>query len=187
MSEGARSTVSGKSLVGFALVLVLSGLLLTVIGCESLTSATVAPTTTIPVTTTTLAAEEPISAADVYGSWDGTYTVLEAWDQNGVVDDPSVPVNAPLAMHLELYPLSAATGDYGIVEVPGFGSSRVTALSVESQEVHLSIVSEAQGREDLRSVFTLTLQGDTLTGRDSGDPAVPPGWVSTSGTISLTR
>jgi hypothetical protein len=188
MSRATNNSARGRYSAGFALVLVLSGLLLTIGACDSLTAGTSASTATIAVAATeTTAAEELITEASVYGSWNGTYTVLQAWDQNGFVEDPPVPVGTPLSMRLELYPLSAATGDCGTVAVPGFGSSRVTAISVNGQEVQLSIVSEEQGRADLRSVFTLTLEGDTLTGEDSGDPAVPSGWVSTSGTIDLTR
>jgi hypothetical protein len=67
MSKGTRSLVPGKSLMGFTLVLVLSGLLLTVSACENLTTGT-SPTigtvaeiatTTIPASTTTTAAQRP--------------------------------------------------------------------------------------------------------------------------------
>jgi hypothetical protein len=136
MSEQTRSIARGKSLMGFALVLVLSAFLFTVTACEDLTSDTVAPTTTIPDSTTqTSAAEESTSAASVFGTWDGTYTALEAWDENGVVEDPPISLHQPMELHLELHPWSEGTGDYGTLSATGFASGRVTALSFDGQNV----------------------------------------------------
>jgi len=51
----------------------------------------------------------------------------------------------------------------------------------------LSIVNEEEGLEDSRSLMTLRLQDDTLTGADEPDPDVPEGWNVTSGSVYLTR
>jgi hypothetical protein len=186
MSRGMRQTTFGKKLLGLMLVVVLVGLALLATVCEELSTG--APSTAsaeIPITVTTVT--QPASTESVYGTWEGTYTVLAVWDRNGAVNNPPVPPGASLAMQLVLHPLSGASGDYGTVDIPGFGSSRVTDILQERASVQLSVVSEASGRADTHSIFTLSLEGDILTGVDSGDPAVPSGWVTTSGTIVLTR
>jgi hypothetical protein len=186
VSKGTRRTALGKSVVGLVLALILPALLLTVAACENLESGTsssvVETTTTVPVGTTQAASE-----ASVFGTWEGTYTALEAWDENGIVEDPPISLHVPMELRLELHPWSEASGDYGTLSATGFASGRVTALSFDGQNLQLSIVSKIQGLEDYHTVITATLEGDTLTGEDSGDPEVPSGWLSTSGTVFLTR
>lgn len=186
MSGEMRGTAFGKRLLGLILIVVLVGLGLVAVACEEL--STVAPgTASAEISMTATTVSQPASAESIYGTWEGTYTVLAAWDSDGAVNNPPVPLGTPLAMILVLHPLSGASGDYGTVDIPGFGSSRVTAVLQDGASVQLSVVSEETGRADTHSVFTLTFAGDSLAGEDSGDPAVPSGWVTTSGTIVLTR
>jgi len=160
------------------------GLLLSITGCESLTTDTSASTDTSTQATVAAGAG---SAEPFFGSWQGTYTTLEVRDQNGVVANPSVPLNTPLEMNLELHAWSEASGDCGTLTVAGYPNGRVLELSAEGQVVRLSVVNEAEGLEDSRSLMTLTLQGDTLTGADEPDPDVPEGWHVTTGSVYLTR
>ena len=179
-----RSIASSRSGLGLTLVLLLLGLLLSITGCESLASDTSASTET---STQTTVAEAADSAEPFFGSWQGTYTTFEVRDQNGVVADPPVPLNTPLAMHLELHAWSETSGDCGTLTVAGYPNGRVLELSVEGQVARLSIVNEEEGLENSRSLMTLTLQGDTLTGADEPDPDVPEGWYVTTGSVYLAR
>lgn len=167
-----------------ALVLLLGGVLATSAACESLVSNTSTTTTTIAATSTSA---EAASLESLYGTWEGTYTVLSVRDQTGDVGNPTVAVGTALSIKLALGPWSDSNQDFGTVEVPGFGHSRVTGISLSGQNVDMSVVSEKQGLADLHSVFALELVGETLTGEDNADAAVPPGWEATSGTIVVTR
>jgi hypothetical protein len=61
MSKGTSSFAPGKSLMGFALLLVLSGLLFTVAACENLTTGTSATIGTVAEVATTTTTATPIS------------------------------------------------------------------------------------------------------------------------------
>jgi hypothetical protein len=178
MSDGTRPAWSGAVAAVLALVLLVFGLVMAPTVCDSLTPDGGGATSTT---------EESVDAALFVGSWDGTYTALTAWDDEGPVTNPPLAMNRPMGMHLELHPWSDDTQDYGEAVVGGFSNARVTALTFAGAQVQLSMVSSAAGSDDYHSVFTLTLAGDTLSGEDSGDPAVPPDWLSTSGAIVLTR
>jgi len=184
MSERTRSIAPKRSRLGLTLPLLLMVLLLAVGGCESLATDT---STSSETSTQTTVAEGADSAEPFFGSWQGTYTTLEVRDQSGVVTDPPVPLNTPLEMHLELHAWSEVSGDCGTLTVAGYPNGRVLELTVEGQVARLSIVNEAEGLEDSRSLMTLTLQGDTLTGADEPDPDVPEGWYATTGSVYLTR
>jgi hypothetical protein len=123
----------------------------------------------------------------LWGVWKGTYTPIEAWDERGPVADPPVELGVPVSLIVDLHPLSGAGGDYGTLTAGGFGAARVTALFFDGENLELSVVSEMEDRDDYHSVITGTLVGDVITGADSGDPDVPSGWVSTSGTLHVTR
>jgi hypothetical protein len=184
MSRKRRNSAPDRSLMGLALALVLSGLVIFTIACQDLDSSP--PTST---ETTTAAAQTDLGdlRTTVFGSWDGTYTPTAAWDDIGSVKDPPFTLGEPLAMHMELRPWSDASLDYGTVSVAGVPGTRVTMLTINGDQIRLKAVTQQSGLEDLLSVFALTLAGDTLAGEDSGDSGVPQGWVSTSGTIFLTR
>ncbi len=179
-----RSSALGWSGLGLTVALTIAGLLLLATACENLTTDTPAPA---DVATQTTVAEVTDSAQAFFGTWEGTYTVREVRDQNGAVTNPPVPLNTPLEMHLELHAWSETSEDCGTVTVAGYPNGRVLGLSVEGAEARLSIVNEQEGLDDLRSLMTLMLQGDTLSGEDEPDPDVPRGWYGTAGSVYLTR
>lgn len=176
MSRKARRRVVSKQLVCTALTVLLSGLLLLAASCEDLDAGTAETSTTDASDITVL-----------FGTWDGTYTPEAAWDENGSVDDPPFELGAPVNMHMELHPYLAESGEYGIAAAGGLSPARVTSLTRLGDQVTMIAISEAEGLNDLVGVFTLTLDEDTLTGGDDRDPEVPSGWVSSSGTVELTR
>jgi hypothetical protein len=180
MSAKARDTRAGRSVRGAVLALALACILIGLVGCEGLGTTTESAT----ASTAEVAVE---SEASLWGVWEGTYTPLEAWDEDGTVADPPVELGVPVSLILDLHPLPGAGGDYGTLTAGGFGAARVTALFFDGQDLELTVVSEMEDRDDYHSVITGTLGGDVITGEDSGDPDVPSGWVSTSGTLHLTR
>jgi len=183
-SGGTGSITPSRDRLGLVLAILVSGLLALVSACESLVTETSALSDT---PTQTIATPATDTAQAFFGAWEGTYTVHEVRDQDGAVTDPPVPLNTPLEMHLELHAWSEASGDCGNVMVAGYPSGRVLEFSTEGQEGRLLVVNEQEGLEDLRSVMSLTLHSDTLTGEDEPDPVVPHGWYATTGSVQLMR
>ena len=188
MSKEVRRTNASRHLVSFALALALAVILAFAVACASLdaesTDSSAATTATTAVATADV---ETDSLDSLFGTWDGTYTPDTAWDENGVVDDPPFALDEPVAMHMELRPWSASSASYGSLTAGSLYPARVASLTMEGDEATLIIVTEESGLEDLLGLLNLTLDGDTLTGEDERRPEVPSGWISTSGTISLTR
>lgn len=138
--------------------------------------------------------EEPDVEALLCGTWEGTYTPTAAWDTEGYVsylDLQSTDIYMVLASEkpgtctgtVVVPPEQNSGAHYGITALHCI----VKNVSMEDDRVQMTVIGQAEGLADYKSTFTLTLDGDTLTGEDSGDPQVPTGWISTSGLIALTR
>ena len=177
MSRPVRAISVGKLPVVTILTLLMLALLLFAAACENLgTDAAEEATST-----------ESSDLSVLFGTWDGTYTPESAWDENGLVDDPPVELGVPIAMHMELRPWSAESADYGTITTGTLSPARVVYLTLEGDQVTMGTSSSEVGLEDLMSVSDLTLAGDTLTGEEDPETGVPSGWISTSGSVHLTR
>jgi len=135
----------------------------------------------------TTASEASADISALYGTWDGTYTPDAAWDEDGSLPDPPFELGTPVEMHMELHPWSAESAAYGTITAGGLYPARVTSLALDGDQVSLIVITEATGLNDLVGTFALTLDGETLSGEDDRDPEVPSGWISSSGTVYLTR
>ncbi len=183
MSRDKRDVVLHKWHTAVPLILVLCGLALLASACQELGSD---PDTDTAGTTTVTSVQSP-GLDSLYGTWDGTYTPDAAWSEDGPIDDPPFDLGVPLDMHMELHPWSAAAGQYGTITVGGLSPARVTSLTLDGDQVTMIVVTEVAGLNDLLGAFTLTLDGDTLSGTDDREPEVPTGWISSSGAVYLTR
>lgn len=127
---------------------------------------------------------------DLYGTWNGTWTVEQTIDCSGAPGH-DLP-NAPLDVRVDIGPLDPLTNVYGTVTYTSNVSTSgdVVGLLIEGQTVTITICYSAYTSIPDDPAYyahiTGTLDADTLTGRyDEANPA-PPGWTAWFGTCELT-